>query len=229
MITLCYAGVSEDSARRIAATYPGEFQVNRGMEGDINWGRYATRAKLNRSIVNATDKHRMRLLFRDNEVPSPTLVSTAEALELAALGTPVLGRSNHHTGGKGYWLCTTETDVRRAIQGTEHKAPATHFVRYITGNREYRVHIFQGKSIRLYEKRFLPNGDWVEQNPQHDVSTIRQAAKDAVAALELDFGAVDVLTAQGKVYVLEVNTAPELDGGLPKLYADTFLEWHSGA
>ena len=36
------------------------------------------------------------------------------------------------------------------------------------------------------------------------------AAKAAVAALSLDFGAVDIITKGTDVYVLEVNTAPGL-------------------
>ena len=41
---------------------------------------------------------------------------------------------------------------------------------------------------------------------------MRSLAKSAVAALGLDFGAVDLgVTEEGRVVVLEVNTAPSLD------------------
>ena len=53
----------------------------------------------------------------------------------------------------------------------------------------------------------VPTTSFEERKP------VRRAARRAVRSLGLDFGAVDVLVdADGKVYVLEVNTAPGIVG-----------------
>jgi D-alanine-D-alanine ligase-like ATP-grasp enzyme len=50
-------------------------------------------------------------------------------------------------------------------------------------------------------------------------------ARKAMQALELDFGAVDVLySPEGGVWVLEVNTCPGLDSGTLQRYVDAFVE-----
>jgi hypothetical protein len=53
-----------------------------------------------------------------------------------------------------------------------------------------------------------------------------EEARKAMQALDLDFGAVDVLVqpSTGEVWVLEVNTCPGLDSGTLSIYANSFLE-----
>lgn len=52
---------------------------------------------------------------------------------------------------------------------------------------------------------------------------VKELAVGAVAALDLDFGAVDLIqTKMGKWYVLEVNTACGLAGTTLKKYAEQF-------
>jgi glutathione synthase/RimK-type ligase-like ATP-grasp enzyme len=49
--------------------------------------------------------------------------------------------------------------------------------------------------------------------PQHLSDDLKNQAKEAVAALNLDYGAVDCcLDADGTAYIIEVNTGPGLDG-----------------
>lgn len=104
--------------------------------------------------------------------------------------------------------------------------------------REFRVHVFNGHSIRAGMK--VPR-DGVKQHPRfrsydggwkldygnicqdHITNRVRMAAKDAVAALKYDFGAVDVgLRADGSVVVFEVNSAPGLEGVTIEAYARHF-------
>ena len=96
---------------------------------------------------------------------------------------------------------------------------------------EYRVHVFNGEVI-LYQKksrRVDDDGNVITADGEHaDVRNltsnwiyrtgdlrrlerIEHLAVDAVAALGLDFGAVDIIKDEnGNVFVLEVNTAPGL-------------------
>lgn len=123
-----------------------------------------------------------------------------------------LGRSRHHQsandllGGVGHDFYTKKLSVAE----------------------EWRVHVFNGKSVRVGKKVPAPeNGTphaWIRSlssgwkldygaslqgNPKRDL--IRGYAKAAVAALGLNFGAVDVyVTTDGLVGVFEVNTAPSI-------------------
>lgn len=121
---------------------------------------------------------------------------------------------------------------------------------------EYRVHSFLGKSIRLGKKEHRNDDEWTRsgRTPHawvrswdagwrisyadqsgRGIQRIRDAAHAAIAALKLDFGAVDIgITAptqaepQGKVIVLEVNRAPGLSDGTAEIYADAITRWIGG-
>lgn len=103
------------------------------------------------------------------------------------------------------------------------------FVKYIRKDREYRVHVVDGKAIHVQQKRKRLNapadvGDealirnvgntWVFDSSKIDavggkMDELTSTAIDAVKAIGLDFGAVDIVESKdGKFYVLEVNTAP---------------------
>jgi hypothetical protein len=125
--------------------------------------------------------------------------------------------------------------------------------------REYRVHSFDGRSIRAGVKApregFTEAGapvardvhpagrlqlhPWVRSwdggwRILYDGVTARQAQRDiahaAVRALGLTFGAVDIgEKADGSLIVLEVNRAPGLDGGTIDNYARAIQQWIGGA
>ena len=123
------------------------------------------------------------------------------------------------------------------------------YVKYIKKSAEYRIHVaaqqengqkthkvidIQQKRKRRelsneevdYTIRSHANG-WVfcrEDITSPDDSVISEAIA-AVIALGLDFGAVDVIwnTHYQKAYVLEVNTAPGLEGTTLQIYTDAIL------
>lgn len=233
-MTICYAGVSRPTALRFQAE---GLQIVRGNNGDVNWGRARANTSLNPDISNATNKRIMRELFQAHGVPAPELfprllTAPNNFSDSLVLDGPVVGRPDRHTGGRGFWLCYTVGDIRRAMRGTRRKKPATHFMEYINKSvapREYRVHIFKGKSIRISEKAFgttglTSHGCYTTIKPTHDVSHVRRAAKQAVKAVGLDFGAVDILANDTECWVTEVNAAPGLGGTMPALYARAFRE-----
>lgn len=224
-----YSGRSEPSAQLIADEDDDIMTVRNG-KCDVNWGRAKARSKLNPDISNSTNKLKMRILFKNGDVPMPSLYSYEEAIRRTTNGEVVVGRSTQHSKGRGFWLCKTPEDVERAWQGTKKKKPATHFMEFIEAEHEVRVHIFKGKSIRISEKEFFVDGDgdrdYTTIKPTIDCKRVRQAAKKAVKALGLDFGAVDILATDEACYVLEVNAAPGLGGTMPKVYAKVFKDWY---
>lgn len=227
---ITYSGRSRPTAL-VLADEDEDISLNRGSEGDINWGRSSANTRLNPDISNATNKRRMRQLFAEHDVPTPVTWTPQEVLSFStnSYAWPLVGRPDNHSKGRGFWFCRNMNDVRRALRGTRTKRAATHFMEYIDAPREYRVHIFDGMSIRISEKIFHgTDGNhklYTTGKPQHPIKHVRKAAKQAVEALGLDFGAVDILANDDECWVLEVNAAPGLGGTLPRLYVENFNRW----
>lgn len=153
-----------------------------------------------------------------------------ELIRLAEAGLPVpphklspspgwLRRNFHHIGGN---------DLR---QGTGHDF----YVERLDIVEEFRFHIFDGLSIRRQVK--VPRNDhpheWIRSwasgwklmpggNPPRGS---REAAVRAVEALGYTFGAVDVGRLRGGGFVvLEVNTAPGIEGSTVTKYAEGVIK-----
>lgn len=239
-ITMSYSRASAPSARAIAEASGGKIVLVEDSRADINWGRAGAfrPERLNNNTSGTTNKRVMRELFAEHDVPAPQLFTPAEARALFEAdpanlsGVALVGRPDTHTRGLAFWLCRSVADVDRALRGTRRKAAATHFMRFVPLGHEFRVHVFNGKSIRISEKHYLTEPDtpmwkrdYETRKPPEDFPRrhLRQAAKQAVAALGLDFGAVDILADHEQAYVLEVNTAPGLGGSMPRVWAQTFI------
>ncbi|MDB4302051.1 hypothetical protein N9924_00640 [bacterium] len=138
--------------------------------------------------------------------------------------------------GEGIVLCEPDEDF--------DEAPL--YVRYIPKRQEYRVHVFNGKIMDTQRKarrndvakddvnwrvRNHGNGFIFARNEDmlipHDLYD--QAIK-AVEACGLDFGAVDLIwnEKRDKCYVLEINTAPGLEGTTLDNYINAFKEINNG-
>jgi hypothetical protein len=126
------------------------------------------------------------------------------------------------------------------------------YVKYIPKEQEYRIHVgksllsnqsdavnnepFKIIAVQRKARRHdVPDSEvnWKVRNHANGFVFARQnvsapnsvldAARAALDASGLDFGAVDViLTKQGKAFVLEINTAPGLEGTTVTDYANFF-------
>lgn len=229
MIRVAYSKQSAPSAYKLAEVDENIELVRSSSElTDVNWGRRTARSELNPDISNSVNKRIMRELFASHDVPRPALYRPDEALIIARAfpDRRLLGRPDEHTRGRGFWLCRGEDDIKKALLGTRSKRAATHFMEYIEKERaprEYRVHIFRGESIRLSEKQPDESEIGYRTVPAtHNVNHVRQAAKRAIEAVGLDFGAVDVIANDAQCWVLEVNAAPGLGGTMPSVYVKAF-------
>jgi hypothetical protein len=103
---------------------------------------------------------------------------------------------------------------------------------------EFRIHIFNGKSIRAGVKKHrdgVEGHSWIRSydsgwnicyNDFHSKKAMRALAVKAVEVLGLQFGAVDLgKTADGRLLVLEVNRAPGLEGGTVTSYVNAVQQW----
>lgn len=190
----------------------------------INWG---STAPLTASIVYnepssvalAIDKLETLHLLAQNGVSVPEYTTI---LPNDRAGIYLARTKLRSSGGDGIIVVRPKDDVP--------EAPL--YVRYIPKLLEYRVHVFNqegGSSTYVQQKlrrneteqtadqKLLRNhaNGWVFAHPIGDIiPDVIVQATNAVEYLGLDFGAVDVVVGRedSKAYVLEVNTAPGLEG-----------------
>jgi hypothetical protein len=75
---------------------------------------------------------------------------------------PVVGRTNFHQSGKGFWLCLTKSHVDKAISDG-----AQYFQEYMDIKAEYRIHVMFGKIICAVKKEENPSVEgWVAQRKE---------------------------------------------------------------
>jgi hypothetical protein len=143
------------------------------------------------------------------------------------LAAPVMGRSLHHTRGNDIIVYRTRPDGRILRPQRAHDF----YTQLIEKQREYRIWSFRRTVIGCYEKlleypaKFGRRGRsrevwnyrngyaYIFQRPEQVAENLRELARQAVDAVGLDFGAVDLIVdRQGRGYVLEVNSAPGVEG-----------------
>lgn len=137
------------------------------------------------------------------------------------LSYPFLGRSFKHSRGLDIKLYRNQHDL--VLKGF-----CDYYVELIPSETEFRTWIFRDHHLGTYEKVKVREP---ERKYRHNFGRsyrlgyafqlvrkealhpeVVEIAKAAVKALELDFGAVDILWGDGKATVLEVNTAPGVEG-----------------
>lgn len=121
----------------------------------------------------------------------------------------------------------------------EEWAVAPLYIKYIKKAEEYRVHVAFGNVIKVQQKvlrseadpkttdfriRNLANGFIFQIHNLHTPDDVLTQALKAMEASKLHFGAVDVIwnSFQQKAYVLEINTAPGIEGSTVAAYVEAF-------
>lgn len=110
-------------------------------------------------------------------------------------------------------------------------------VKYVPKKAEFRVHVFNGAVLYVQKKGFREgekpysfkiqnkaNGFIFIQTGFETPECVIEQAVLAVQASGLDFGAVDIIynDYRKKAYVLEINTAPGLEGNSVTNYSEAF-------
>ena len=117
----------------------------------------------------------------------------------------------------------------------EELVAAPLYTQGIEKDKEYRVHVFKGQVIDYQQKKQrigVESDSTIRNHSTGWVYTrisvvlpegVKEQAIKAVDALGLDFGAVDICTdLEGTPFVLEVNTAPGLEGTTLEKYIEAF-------
>ena len=209
--------------------------INWGYHGSITNNVIGSAELINQpsSIANASSKVDCLRILEDNDVPTLEFYTNKSDLEEALFGESeeleskvycrTLTRSH---SGKGIELATTKSEIVRAPLYTID----------FPNDIEYRIHIFKGNVIDIQQKRRMTserrerlgidrvvddirnrdngwsftrdnitlkdsNGDWISQ--------LYEISMNAMDALSLDFGAIDILynSEDNEAIICEVNTA----------------------
>jgi len=200
----------------------------------INWGNstipvwYARILNQPEAVKRSVNKLRTFSYLSDKGISTPEWkCNIQEAQQWAAEGHIVYCRT-HLSGhsGSGIVIATTPDQV----------VPAPLYTKQVKASHEYRVHVFKGEVIDFQQKkrrngaesnpliRNHGNGYVYARNGVDLPDSTKHTAIAAVAALGLDFGAVDIAYVEDNdtSYVYEVNTAPGLVGTTISKYTEAF-------
>jgi hypothetical protein len=181
------------------------------------------------AVAFAIDKKLTFAILSGKDVPTiPWTANKAIAQEWLSEGSVIVVRKVL-TGSSGEGIIIIEKEDKLI------EAPL--YTKYIYKQQEFRVHCTKTKvfdttrkirdpkrtptswKIRSWKNGFIFSRK-VEMDEQRD-----QVALAAITALGLDFGAVDLVQDKhGKYYILEVNTAPGIEGQTIQRYATALGE-----
>lgn len=206
----------------------------------INWGNSEaspkSRGYLN--VINSPDQivlscnklSTFQELTMNGIITVPWTAHPSYAKQWLEQGATVMARTlTSASQGRGIVVTTAEDDTLPS---------AGLYTKYIPKCHEYRVHVMFGSVLDVTKKRRrsgTDTNDYIRNSTTGWVfcrdgvvppDKVTDAALKTIAALSLDFGAVDVLYKEldDMAYVLEVNSAPGLEGTTLNKYIETFKE-----
>lgn len=215
----------------------------------INWGNSNMKPNLNEAVVvnhpDAVAIAANKLTFfetaKGHDVCVPEYTKDMDEAEawLRDTGSVIIREVLTGHSGKGIVFI----DSMDQWEDYDHMK-AKLYVKYVPKKEEYRVHVMGGEIIDIQRKAMrkdymeIPN--WKVRNYKNGFVFVREGvdapekvgteAIKAVEAAGLDFGAVDVVwnNFYKKAVVLEVNTAPGLEGTTLKNYIEHLTRWANG-
>lgn len=210
----------------------------------LNWGNsnpgfdYSRSRVINnpRNVATAINKLTALTVMRSAGVSVPDFTTDIAVAREWIEGTfkVVCRKLLSAHSGRGASIASTSEEV----------VPAPLYTKFIRKTKEFRVHVFNGRVIDYVQKKArserdeLPgynryirsyNNGWIMSRTDITVSEpVKAEAIKAVAALGLDFGAVDIVLQDKKgvltPFVLEVNTAIGLEGQTVTSYANAIVQ-----
>lgn len=187
-------------------------------------------------IRNSTQKQRMRRKFTDAGVAIPKWSRNIQDFDPSEY--PLLLRRSGSTGGNNIVLIErpiSDDEEHSMVRRILEEDSRSYLSSYWYKEQEFRVHVVNGTAIFQVEKipRTNPRravqqtiwnvGElWMYGNNTDVQDRLVDVSVAAVYALNLDFGAVDLMTRGDEVQVLEVNSAPGLQKRSRRKYIEAF-------
>lgn len=207
---------------------PADVVVNWGTSKPAPAGQHILNAPA--AIARAANKYFTFSALAGAEVSVvPWTANMAVAKEWKAEGATIVARKIL-TGHSGAGIIIVEKE--------DELIEAPLYTKYIFKTREFRVHASKTAVIDTQQKVRAPgvepktwkvrshDNGFIFQRKNIQPNDVRDAlAIKAVQVLGLDFGAVDIVEdKKGNFYVLEVNTAPGLEGQTVSAYTEALTE-----
>lgn len=211
----------------------------------LNWGNSISNPEISNSdVLNkpesvklASNKLSFFQLAKETGINVPDFTNDqAEAFQWLQEGQTVFSREILN-GSSGEGIVILDNLV--SWNAYDH-SKAKLYVKYIPKKDEFRVHVFNGEVIdvqrKSVERGFTPN-DWrirnhrfgfiFTRNNANPAPSVKEEALKAIQHTGLDFGAVDIVfnVHRNAAYVLEVNTAPGLEGTTLDKYAEKIADF----
>lgn len=202
----------------------------------LRWGstesfsRLRSRLELNslESVTNTSNKHNMMGILVGANIPTPKILFNPSDATPETLDT--------FRDDEGFFY----------VRGSNNEVRYDNVVKYgdayvsktvANKRREYRVHVFNGEVIAIYEK--IPNDTNTKLFKAHNCHfelknkdncklnlDNQQTCIDAVKSLGLLFGGVDVMRDKDQnIFISEVNSAPALNGTNIDRYVTKIVEY----
>lgn len=216
--------------------YPNHVVINWGSSRVPVWNYNANYLNPPDKVGRATDKRSALITFQESGVPCPEYALNKQDAVKWFQEDPktvvVCRRLFNSCAGKGIVLANS----------AEELITAPLYTKYIPKKKEYRVHLLPDGEVLLSQKKkrngwkedptYNPkirshlNG-WIFAQPDNPDDRCIAVAEQALVALELHFGAVDVIynEKRDQYYVLEVNSAPGLEGRTLEAYVKSFKSY----
>lgn len=175
--------------------------------------------------------------FAANEVPALEFTEDRQvAKDWREAGHTVFARKLLSSScGKGIVV----EEPTGALDELDDTVGAPVYTKYKKKKREFRVHVFADKVVRVVEKKLrkdwngprdskirnLANG-FVFCSCEDEPAGIRELAVKAAGVVASDFAGVDIgyNEKKGELFVIEVNSAPGMEGTNIAAYANAILE-----
>lgn len=207
----------------------------------VNWGkdnldpRHRGRMLIlnsSEAVAIARDKIKTLQVLKDSGVSVPDFTTSRTVAQRWMNEDKILYGRHSTTAQQGRGI-----EIIKADSDTFPTCPL--YTLGITKAYEYRVHVFGGKVISYSQKKrrsdvetnpYIKNSDngWVFCREGVELpESVKLESIKAVAALGLHFGAVDVLCKKGQPYILEINTAPGIEGTTLQDYARAIKETYA--
>lgn len=224
--------------------YPNHLIINWGNGQVPNWNRdYAHRLNGCAAVQLASNKLLAFQKFKEaGNVSIPEFTTQVSDVLAALTEAPKVEwfARTKLQGHSGEGIVPIYGGTEYGPEGEQFPA-APLYVKYVKKKDEYRVHVFKGKVIDVQQKRKrkdIPTEEvdfqvrnhsngWVYcRNEVSPHQSVLDNAINAINALGLDFGAVDIIwnNHHNQAFVLEVNTAPGLEGTTLTKYTDAIEE-----
>lgn len=221
---LSTTGIKAYINKKDALPVDADLCIRWGCTGNIPGERVVNTA---RSIHLVHDKAGFRRTLNEEGL-SP--VTWTEAWGKGKMMFPCVVRPRIHQEGKNFYLCSNQTEMEMAAIKCGEGWYASQYVDKVA---EYRICCMQGRVLLVINKSPADPSDLVWGRGKTTIVNWDgwplEGIKKALASIELsglDFAGVDVIKdKQGNYYVLELNTAPYLEGQYQRQCFTKGFDW----